>query len=104
MRIYMTLCITTRMQRHTHVYVYKVQLKLNVYKRRVNTWMVAIDIYVPLVRACQNLLMEKTWVKVAAADSRRGAGADSWRGSGADSQLPASQQGEKRRVDEQKKG
>ena len=58
--------------------------------------MVAIDIYVPLVRACQNLLMEKTWVKVAAADS--------WRGSGADSQLPASQQGEKTRVDEQKKG
>ena len=43
--------------------------------------MVAIDIYVPLLRACQNLLMEKTWVKVAAADS--------WRGSGADSQLPA---------------
>ena len=68
MRIYMTLCITTRMQRTcTHMYVYKVQLKLNVYKRRVIAWMVAIDIYVPLVWACQNLLMEKTWVKVAAA-------------------------------------
>ena len=92
------------MHMHPHVYIYKVQL-LNVYKRRVNTWMVAIDIYVPLVRgACQNLLMEKPWVKVAAADSWRGAGADSWRGSGADSQLPASQQGEKTRVDEQKKG
>ena len=59
MRIYMTLCITTRMQRRTHVYVYKVKLKLNVYKRRVNTWMVVIDIYVPLVQACQNLLMER---------------------------------------------
>ena len=51
-------------------------------------------------------------MKVATADSRRGAGVDSWRGVGvdswrgvgADSQLPVSQQGEKTRVNEQKKG